>query len=278
MNIFVTKKKSWPFDALVTFTHLGKNDDFKPAFSFWAIPLQNPNQGGFMQNSGLVVSGIRSDRLTIEWRKDPFIKSYNVTVVPQPAKMQKFEIMKSNRLRLKGLNPDTEYSISVTPTTSSGIELEEMRTRQATAPLPKPIRLPLVRSTSFQIDIPQIEGAEDYRIKIEPEVRAIPSNSSYLTVECRPNTQYAVSVITIMSKAKDIQTSEITRTLKSAPSPNNLNLKLQIDQEQTGLDLYVHGMEKEARGYRFMVSDVFNLTKQRYANSEIVVVKLPHKS
>ena len=59
---------------------------------------------------------------------------------------------------------------------------------------------------------------------------------------------------TIMSKAKDIQTSEITRTLKSAPSPNNLDLKLQIDQEQTGLDLYVHGMEKEARGYRFMVS------------------------
>ena len=233
---------------------MGKNDDFKPAFSFWAIPLQNTNQGGFIQNSGLVVSGIRSDRLTIEWRKDPFIKSYNVTVVPQPAKMQKFEIMKSNRLRLKGLNPDTEYSISVTPTTSSGIELEEMRTMQATAPLPQPIRLPLVRSTSFQIDIPQIEGAEDYRIKIEPEVRAIPSNSSYLTVECRPNTQYAVSVITIMSKAKDIQTSEITRTLKSAPSPNNLDLKLQIDQEQTGLDLYVHGMEKEARGYRFMVS------------------------
>lgn len=253
VNIFVTKKKSWPFDTLVTFTHLGKNDDFKPAFSFWAIPLNDPSLGGFVRSSGLVVSGIRSDRMTIEWRKDPFIKSYNVTVVPQPAKMQKFEIMKANRLRLKGLDAGTEYTVSVTPTTSSGIELEEMRTRQSTAPSPKAIRLPLVRSTSFQIDIPQIEGAEDYRIKIEPEVRALPSNSSYLTVECHPNTQYSVSVITIMSKAKDIQTSEITRTLRSAPSPHNIDLDLRIDGERSGLNLNVNGMEKEARGYRFII-------------------------
>ena len=105
VNIFVTKKKTWPFDTLTTFTYLGKNDEYKPAFSFWAIPLQEPTgDDGFVKSSGLVVSGIRSDRMTVEWRKDPFIKSYNITVIPQPDKMTKFGIMKSNRLRLKAVS------------------------------------------------------------------------------------------------------------------------------------------------------------------------------
>jgi len=254
VNIFVTKKKSWPFDTMVTFTYLGKSDEFKPAFSFWAIPIEeNIASDGFVSSSALVVSGIRSDRMTIEWRKDPFIKSYNVTVIPQPEKMAKFHVMKSNRLRLKGLKPDTEYTITVTPTTSSGIELEKLVTRQATAPAPESIKFPMVRSTVLNIEIPEIQGAEDYRIKIEPEVQALESRSSTLSVRTEPNTAYTVSLVVILSKAKDIQTTEISRSVKTAPSPNGVDVQMQIDNEGFGLDLTVKGLEKLATGYRFKV-------------------------
>lgn len=90
VEIFVTRRRAWPFDTLLSFTHLSKSDMFKPAFSFWAIPLKVESET-FMRSSGLVISGIRSDRMTIEWRKDPFIKMYKVQVTPQPAKMTQFE-------------------------------------------------------------------------------------------------------------------------------------------------------------------------------------------
>ena len=257
VNIFVTKKKSWPFDTMVTFTYLGKSDEFKPAFSFWAIPIQeNIASDGFVSSSALVVSGIRSDKMTIEWRKDPFIKSYNVTVIPQPEKMAKFQVMKSNRLRLKGLDPDTEYTITVTPTTSSGIELEKLVTRQATAPAPESIKFPMVRSTVLEIDIPEIQGAEDYRIKIEPEVQALESSKgTTIAVRTEPDTSYTVSIIVILSKAKDIQTTEVSRSVKTAPSPNGVDVQMQIDNQGSGLDLTVNGLEKYATGYRFKVSN-----------------------
>ena len=38
--------------------------------------------------------------MTIEWRKDPFVKTYKVNVTPKPLKMTQFET-KDNRLRLK---------------------------------------------------------------------------------------------------------------------------------------------------------------------------------
>ena len=248
----MTKKKKWPFDTLTTFTFLGKSDEYKPAFSFWAIPLQGAeSDDGFVKNSGLVVSGIRSDRMTVEWRKDPFIKSYNITVTPQPDKMTEFGIMNSNRLRLKGLTANTKYTISVAPTTSSGIELDAMVTSETTAPIPDDVHFPMIRSTELQIILPDVAGAEDYRIKINPEVTVTSQDSSVLTVETKPATQYSVSLVVVMSKAKDIQTSEISRTVKTSPGVEQLNIDMEMASD--GVDVFVNGLEKEARGYQFKV-------------------------
>ena len=248
----MTKRKKWPFDTLTTFTYLAKNDEYKPAFSFWAIPLQEPDgDDGFVKNSGLVVSGIRSDRMTVEWRKDPFIKSYNITVTPQPDKMTKFGIMKSNRLRLKGLQANTKYTISVAPTTSSGIVLDAMVTRETTAPIPDDVHFPMIRSTELKIILPEVDGAEDYRVKINPEVSVVDSSNSLLTVKTKPGTQYTVSLVVVMSKAKDIQTSEISRSVKTSPGVEQLNIDMALAGE--GVDVFVNGLEKEARGYQFKV-------------------------
>jgi hypothetical protein len=70
---------------------------------------------------------------------------------------------KSNRLTLKGLNADTQYEITITPMTS-GVSLEPMIAKQKTAPSPPRLLFPVIRSTSMEILIGQIEGAEDYRL------------------------------------------------------------------------------------------------------------------
>ena len=53
-----------------------------------------------------------------------------------------------------------------------------------------------------------------HRLKIDPEVEEIPSSSSHLTVRVEPETEYTISLIVVISKARDIQTSEITRIIK----------------------------------------------------------------
>ena len=55
-------------------------------------------------------------------------------------------------------------------------------------------------------------------------------------------------------KAKDVQTTETSRSVKTAPSPNNVDVEMQIDDEGFGLDLTVKGLEKDATGYRFKVN------------------------
>lgn len=252
VEVYVTKKRSWPFDTLLSFTHMNKNNDFKPAFSFWTIPATD-NRFEFMTNSGLVISGIKNDRMTIEWRKDQFVKTYKVEVVPQPSKVTEFET-KSNRLTLKGLNADTQYEITITPMTS-GVSLEPMIAKQKTAPSPPRLLFPVIRSTSMEILIGQIEGAEDYRLKIDPEVEEIPSSSSHLTVRVEPETEYTISLIVVISKARDIQTSEITRIIKTSPNPDRLTIDIQAERDGK-IAVKFEGLETVAEGYRFkMESD-----------------------
>lgn len=275
IEIFVTRRRIWPFDTLLSFTHLSKTNLLKPAFSFWAIPMEVETEETVLRRSGLVVSGIRSDRMTIEWRKDPFVKMYKVKVTPKPSKMTQFET-KENRLRLKGLDADTEYVIEITPTTSGGINLQSMSAVQNTAPAPPKLKFPLIRSTSFEIDIGQIPGVEDYRLKIEPEVVEIPSESSYLTVKAEPETEYTVTLVVVISKAKDIQTTEVKRIIKTSPSPKKLRIDMHVVDDDS-VDITLKGLENEALGYRFKVeaSDkIPSLRRDQYAVSN--TMKLPH--
>ena len=80
--------------------------------------------------------------------------------------------------------------MTVVPTTSSGIQLDAMITRETTAPIPEDVYFPMIRSTELQIILPDVAGAEDYRIKIHPEVTVVSQQKSTLTVRTKPSTQY----------------------------------------------------------------------------------------
>ena len=80
--------------------------------------------------------------------------------------------------------------MTVVPTTSSGIELDAMITRETTAPIPEDVYFPMIRSTQLQIILPDVSGAEDFRIKIHPEVSILSQQKSMLTVQTKPSTQY----------------------------------------------------------------------------------------
>ena len=129
-----------------------------------------------------------------------------------------------------------------------------MITYQKTAPAEPTIKFPMIRSTSMEIDIEHIPNAESYKLKIDPEVDEIPSNSSYLTVAVDPETEYTVSLVVVMSKAKDIQTSEVKRTVKTSPRPSKLEINMKVDREGNGIDFTFEGLEKEAKAYRYRIT------------------------
>lgn len=64
--------------------------------------------------------------------------------------------------------------------------------------------------------------------------------------------QHKVSLIVVMSKAKDIQTSEISRSIKTSPSTDQLDIDMAMIDG--GVDVFVNGLEKEAQGYQFKVT------------------------
>ena len=67
-----------------------------------------------------------------------------------------------------------------------------------------------------------------------------------------------------MSKAKDIQTSEISRSVKTSPSTDQLDIDMAM--VDGGVDVFVNGLEKEAQGYQFKVAK---------SAGRLLVIKLP---
>ena len=119
------------------------------------------------------------------------------------------------------------------------------------------------RSTTLEIDIGQIENAESYKLKIDPEVEEIPSQSSHLTVRTLPDTEYTISLVVIISKVKDIQTTEVKRTVTTSPGGDGLKIDMQVDTDGEGIDVVFKGLEDQAQGYRFKVESSDNLPTLR---------------
>ena len=74
-----------------------------------------------------------------------------------------------------------------------------------------------------------------------------------MTVKAESDTEYTVSLVVVISKAKDIQTTEVQRIIKTSPGPDKLHIDMQVDSDGQGIDVVFKGLEQEAKGYRFKV-------------------------